>query len=96
MTLGDNVPTLFPLNDLFAKNDKLSIFLFGQSGEDFGDLQRSESFVVFPANFYMNAAVCSHSQSGTNGLLCEQEVEEKPSKKMSETNLFFMLYLRPF
>lgn len=60
--------------DLFAKNNELSLFLLGQSSQNLGDLQRAQSFIVFPSHFYMNATVSSHGKGSADGLLSEGEI----------------------
>lgn len=55
--------------NLFAKDDKLGVFLLGQSSHDFGDLQGSQVFIIFPRYFHMNATVCSHGKGCADGLL---------------------------
>lgn len=61
--------------DLFAKDDELSLFLFGQSSQDLGDLQGSETFVVFPTDFHVNATVSSHGKGSTDGFLINMELQ---------------------
>lgn len=55
--------------NLFAKENKLSILLFGKSCQDLRDLKGSQVFVVFPTHIHMNATVSPHGKGSTDGLL---------------------------
>lgn len=71
--------------DLFAKNYQLSVLLLGQCSKYFGNLQGSQSFIIFSSHFHMNAAVCSHGESSADGLLRKGEIQVNGQTRITDS-----------